>query len=283
MSKKVNDQNQINASTQRRVFFVSDGTGITAESLGNSLLSQFKQLSFVKKTIPFVDSLERVKAVVKEINTSSETNNLPIVFDTLVNRKFRAELAQANAFFIDIFGTFLQPLEKEFKTHSNHRIGGTHGIQELSNYKNRIEAINFTLADDDGKGSLKYDKADLILTGVSRSGKTPTSLYLALQFGLYIANYPLIEADLESLFLPKVLRPYRNKLFGLTIEEKRLANIREQRRPKSQYASLKQCREELNAAEQIYINENIPFLDSTYKSIEELASRIMAITDIKRR
>ena len=156
-------------------------------------------------------------------------------------------------------------------------------MQEYNDYKNRIDAINFTLASDDGKGSLNYDKADLILIGVSRSGKTPTSLYLALQFGLYVANYPLTEDDLERPFLPGVLENYKTRLFGLTIEVKRLADIRQQRLPDSQYASLTQCQQELDRVKRLYRLENIPFLDSTYKSIEEIASRILAITGMKRR
>ena len=269
---------------KRQVFFISDGTGITAESLGNSLLNQFRQLHFHKKTIPFVDNLEKVQEVVREINASYAIHQkLPIVFDTLVNRSFRAELAKASAFFVDIFGTFLQPLEKELEAHSSYRVGKTHGIQELNNYKMRIDAINFTLDNDDGRSSTNYDKADLILIGVSRSGKTPTSLYLALQFGLQVANYPLTEEDLQQSFLPEVLRSHRKKLFGLTIDAQRLAAIRQQRYPGSKYASPEQCRKELDIAMKLYVQESILSLETTYKSIEEIASRILVMTGIKRR
>lgn len=269
---------------KRDVFFVSDGTGITAESLGDSLLSQFGSLRFHKKTVPFVDNLDKVREVVTAINASYDRQQqLPIVFDTLVNRAFRAELAKAKAFFIDIFGTFLQPLERELQAHSRYRIGKTHGIQQLNNYKMRIDAINFSLDNDDGRSSTNYGKADLILIGVSRSGKTPTSLYLALQFGLHVANYPLTEEDLRQPFLPEVLRAHKSKLFGLTIDAERLAAIRQQRYPGSTYASLQQCRKELGLAMKLYNQENILFLASTDQSIEEISSRILVMTGIKRR
>ncbi len=261
----------------RSVFFVSDGTGITAETFGNSILNQFpSKLRHVRR--PFIDSREKAEKVLREINdTAASEGKRPIVFITLVNDEVRETLTEAvcQGLVLDMFRTFVEPLEAELGVKSNHRVGRFSDISQSAEYNNRIEAINFSLAHDDGQSSRNLDLADVILLGVSRSGKTPTSLYLAMQHGIKAANYPLIPEDFDRGRLPQPLTPYKRKCFGLTIEATRLAQIRNERRPGSKYASLENCRMEVNEAEAMMRREGVSWLSSTHKSIEEIATTIL--------
>jgi [pyruvate, water dikinase]-phosphate phosphotransferase / [pyruvate, water dikinase] kinase len=207
----------------------------------------------------------------------------PIVFTTLVNPEIGKVLRGADALHIDFFETFIGPLEAEIEAKSTHAVGRTHSAVDGGEYNHRIDAINFALAHDDGLSAKELDDADVILVGVSRSGKTPTSLYLALQFGIKAANYPLIPEDFERRSLPKVLPAYRKKLFGLTIDPVRLQQIRSERRPNSTYASPANCRYELQEAETLMRREGLRVLNSTTKSIEEIATQIMQEMGLERR
>lgn len=262
---------------QRTVFYVSDGTGITAETFGNSILAQFPgQPRHVRR--PFIDSVEKAHAVVGEINQIAEREGKrPIVFVTLVNDDVRDALTDpaCKGMVLDMFRTFVEPLEAEFGVKSNHRVGRFSDVSKSQEYSDRIEAINFSLAHDDGQASRNLDLADVILVGVSRSGKTPTSLYLAMQHGVRAANYPLIPEDFERGQLPSLLAPHKKKCFGLTIDPTRLAQIRHERRPGSKYAAIENCRYEVNEAEAMMRREGIAWLSSTHKSIEEIATTIL--------
>jgi regulator of PEP synthase PpsR (kinase-PPPase family) len=269
---------------QRTVFFVSDGTGITVEMLGHSLLTQFEGVTFRQFTLPFVDSVAKAEECLKRINeTAGERAERPLVFTTLVNPELRGIICRADALLLDFFESFLGPLETELAMKSSHTIGRSHSASDKKEYSHRIEAVNFALAHDDGLSSRELDKADVILVGVSRSGKTPTSLYLALQFGVKAANYPLIPEDFERMSLPKVLLAFRHKLFGLTIVPERLAEIRNERRPNSKYAELKNCRYEVEQAENLMRRESIRWLNSTTKSIEEISTTILQEVKLVRR
>jgi regulator of PEP synthase PpsR (kinase-PPPase family) len=271
------------AVSRRTVFFVSDQTGVTAETLGHSLMTQFEGLEFRAVTLPFVSDLDKAHEVVRRINrTAEETGVRPIVFSTLVQDELRAVVVQANALFLDLFSAFVGPLERELNTRSTHRAGRAHGIADLAAYTTRINATNFALANDDGTGG-DYSHADVILTGVSRVGKTPTCVYLALQYGVFAANYPLTEDDLEAGTLPPRLESFRKKLYALTIKPERLQQIRHERRPDSRYASRAQVTYELRAAEALFARYAIPWLDTSESSIEEIASRILSTTGIERR
>lgn len=260
----------------RTVFIVSDGTGITAEALARSVLSQFN-LSYSRVHIPFVDTIEKVRHASEQIqNEYRQTGLLPIVFSTLVIPELVCILREARALHLDVIQTFVDPLKKELGISPKQEIGLSHQNMESEEYKNRIEAINFTLAHDDGQSNRNLDEADVILVGVSRSGKTPTSLYLAMQYGLKVANYPLIPEDFERGRLPSSLESYKNKLFGLTIQPERLAEVRNERRPNSRYASLENCRYEVSEAEGMMNLEGIPYLSSTSKSIEEISTAILS-------
>ena len=262
---------------QRSVFFVSDGTGITAETFGNSILAQFAaKPRHVRR--PFVDTVDKARAVVAEINqVAAAEGRKPIVFITLVNDEVR-EIVTGEAchgLVLDMFKAFVEPLEIEFGIKSNHRVGRFSDAAKSSEYNERIEAINFSLAHDDGQSARNLAQADVILLGVSRCGKTPTSLYLAMQHGIKAANYPLIPEDFERNKLPSALSPHLSKCFGLTIDPERLAQIRNERRPDSKYAALENCRYEVREAEAMMKRNNVSWLSSTHKSIEEIATTIL--------
>jgi [pyruvate, water dikinase]-phosphate phosphotransferase / [pyruvate, water dikinase] kinase len=262
--------------TNRTVYFVSDGTGITAETFGNSILAQFPtKPRHVRR--PFVDTAEKAYAVVREINETGEREGKrAIVFATLVDRDvLKIVRDQCQARVLDMFGTFIEPLEDEFEVKSNHRVGRFSDVARSQEYHDRIEAINFSLAHDDGQSAKNLDAADVILVGVSRSGKTPTSLYLAMQHGIKAANYPLIPEDFERDKIPASLAPHKRKCFGLTIDPERLSQIRNERRPGSKYADLMNCRYEVNEAEKMMKRDGIAWLSSTHKSIEEIATTIL--------
>ncbi len=268
---------------KRTAFFISDGTGLTAEALGHALLAQFEKIDFEKITVPYVDDEDKARDLVERINTAAEADGArPLVFDTIVNGQIRSLIDTSEGFMIDIFGTFLSPLERELESSSSYTVGKSHSINNESSYERRIEAVNFALDNDDGARTRHYADADLILVGASRSGKTPTCLYLALQYGIKAANYPITEEDLDDQKMPAALRPHREKLFGLTIEPERLATIRNERRPNSRYSSMKQCMLEIEEIELMYKRERIPYLNTTAYSVEEISTRIMVTTGLKR-
>ena len=270
--------------TQRRtVFFVSDGTGITAQMLGHSLLTQFEGVEFNQITLPFIDSVDMAAECLERIEREAlRGDGQPIVFSTLVNGDVREVVRRANALFVDFFETFIDPLEAGLGVKSSHTIGRSHSAMDKQEYRNRIEAVNFSMAHDDGASHRELSEADVILVGVSRSGKTPTSLYLALQFGVKAANYPLIPEDFERNRLPEALHAYKSKLYGLTIAPERLQEIRQERRPNSPYADPANCRYEIEQAEALMKREGIRWINSTAKSIEEIATTILRALKLER-
>ncbi len=266
---------------QRTVFFVSDRTGITAELLGKTLLTQFPDVEFHKHTLPFVDTVEKAESAVTEINRAAlQEGKPPIVFSTLINDDVRTTVASANALFLDIFADFIGRLESELSLTSSHALGLSHGMGDELAYQKRMDAVNYTLSHDDGVNTANYDRAEVILTGVSRTGKTPTCLYLAMQYGIHAANYPLTPDDFSEQSLPKPLLPHRAKLFGLTIQAERLAKIRNERKPASRYASLENCRSEIHSAENLMLQAQLPVLDTTIMSVEEIAISILHTTGL---
>ncbi|MES2317195.1 MAG: pyruvate, water dikinase regulatory protein [Pseudomonadota bacterium] len=262
-------------TSARTVFFVSDGTGITAETFGHAVLTQF-DLRFRQVRLPFIDTLDKAYEAARKINdTFAIDNQRPIVFSTLVKPDLSDVIRKSHGMHMDLIQTFVAPLEQELGVKSTHTIGRSHNIVDSQEYKNRIEAINFSLAHDDGQSHKNLASADVILVGVSRSGKTPTSLYLAMQYGIKAANYPLIPDDFERGKLPSSLPPFRAKIFGLSITPERLSEIRHERRAGSKYASIENCRYEVNEAELMMKREGIRWLSSTTKSIEEIATTIL--------
>lgn len=269
---------------ERTIYFLSDQTGVTAETLGHSLLTQFDTRQFRHVTLPFIDTEDKAREAVRKINAAAAAESKrPIVFSTLVQNQFRSIVRAANGLHLDIFDAFLEPLENELQVQSSHTSGRAHGMSDIDAYMKRIEATNFALANDDGGMIQNYDMADVILVGVSRSGKTPTCLYLALQYGVYAANYPLTEDELEAGTLPENLLRQKQKLFGLTIAPDRLQQIRKERRPLGNYSSAQQVRYELRETDKIFRRYGIPNVDTTEFSIEEIASRILDSTGVERR
>jgi hypothetical protein len=269
---------------KRTIFFVSDQTGVTAETMGHSLMTQFQGSDFQAVTLPFISTVERAREVVLRIDATARADGLrPIVFATLVDETVRTAVRAGNGLFLDFFDAFLGPLEAELGITSAHASGRAHGMADLHAYTLRINATNFAVANDDGSGAGDYQQADVILVGVSRVGKTPTCLYMALQYGIFAANYPLTEDELESTALPPVLAAQRHKLYGLTIRPDRLQQIRHERRPNSRYASAQQVQFEVRAAQALFERAQIPQIDTTECSIEEIASRILDRLGLERR
>lgn len=270
--------------SRRTVFFLSDQTGITAETLGHSLLTQFDGQGLKQVTLPFIDTDDKAHDAVLKINEACDGDSLrPIVFSTLVQNNLRAIVKQSRGLYLDIFDAFLEPLQEELQQKPTQAAGRAHGMSDFNAYMKRIEATNFALANDDGGANRNYDSADVILVGVSRSGKTPTCLYLALQYGVYAANFPLTEDEFESGTLPPILTKQRHKLYGLMIAPERLRQIRKERRALGKYSSTQQVRFELRESEKIFRRYNIPHIDTTEFSIEEIASRILDSTGVERR
>lgn len=266
----------------RQVYFLSNGTAITAETLGVSLLAQFPDHQFDSKTIPFIDSVEKANLVSEEIGRSiDEAKQLPIVICTMGDPELMAIITRSKALVLDPFGDFLPRLEKVLAT-QHHEPGLSHRIVDPSLYDLRIDAIDFSMMHDDGGKTKNYDEADIILIGVSRSGKTPSCLYLALQFGIKAANYPITEEDMEFEQLPEPIRQFKDRLYGLTTDLNRLINIRQTRRPDSRYSSSTQCRYELRAVEDMYQRHNIHFINTSAMSVEEISARIIKDTGLHR-
>jgi len=266
----------------RPVFYVSDGTGITAETIGHSLLTQFTETRFVSDRLSFIDDVERAREAAGKIRAAGEAHGVrPIVINSCMDSAVGAALADSGALMLDVFAPFIEPLERELGHARQHRIGQAHAIVDFDTYHRRINAMNYALTHDDG-ASIDYEGADVVLVAVSRAGKTPTCVYLALHYGIRAANYPLTEEDLEHDRLPARLRPYRDKLFGLTIDPVRLQQIRQERRPNSRYAQLETCRREVSAAESLFRAERVPTLSTTNTSIEEISSKVLSTLGIHR-
>ncbi|MDQ2696393.1 MAG: kinase/pyrophosphorylase [Pseudomonadota bacterium] len=272
------------ASSKRTAFFVSDRTAITAETLGHSLLTQFESQNIERRSLRFIDDAGRAQAARQQIDrAAAEDGARPLVFSTLINPEVRTIVRSADCVFLDFFDAFIEPLEQELQVKSTLAAGRSHGLTDIEKYSSRIEAINFTLNHDDGSTAARLEEADIILIGISRTGKTPTCLYLSLHYGIRAANFPLTEDDLEELRLPQTLGPYRAKLFGLSLDPLRLQQIRHERLPHSRYASLEQCDYETRQAEALFRRFNIPRLHSTMKSIEEIATTIIDMAGLERR
>ncbi|MCW9024658.1 MAG: kinase/pyrophosphorylase [Gammaproteobacteria bacterium] len=267
----------------RIVYFVSDSTAITIEKLGQSLLSQFPETEFHTVVHRYVNSITEAHEIRKSIKRAVLDHKQVIVFSSILDAEVRAEIKKSNAIVLDIFESFLGQLEALLEQTANTQTGLVHGLGDELSYQQRIEAVNFSLRCDDGLSESDYSRADIILLGVSRCGKTPTCLYLALQYGIYAANYPLTQEDQYLSALPAILQPYHDKLLGLTIQPERLQQIRAQRRPDGQYASLEFCKQEVHRAEILYKSAGLPVLDSSQMSIEELATHILSFLQQKQK
>lgn len=272
----------MNQPINLEVFFVSDRTGITAEALGRSLLTQFNKGDCRYTVLPYIDTEEKLTALIQQIQAVKNDNRQIIVFSTLSDKTHRQRLVNQDFFVLDLFSTCLPPLQVAMKQHSSPAIGQTHGMGNQNQYLARMDAVNFTLNVDDGLHTRDYEHVDIILAGVSRSGKTPTCLYLAMQFGIRAANYPLVDEDLEKGRLPDALKPWKAKLYGLAIDPISLQKIRQSRMPDSRYASMEQCRKEIRLVGNLYRQENITVIESSSMSVEELSATLMQKAGLRR-
>jgi hypothetical protein len=256
-------------------FFLAGGTGISAETLGNMMLQQFPTVGFVRRKIPFIRTVERAREVVAELDAAMTDTVTPLVFSTVSDEEVCAELQQTRCAFIDLFGSHLATVERVLHVNAAHHVGALHGVGDLGRYEARMRAVEFAMEHDDGQSMRNLEQAHLILIAPSRCGKTPTSIYLALQHGIKVANYPLVEEDFESSDLPRPVRAYAGKCFGLLSTAARLSQVRGERRPGSRYASLAQCSYELRRAEAMYRAHRVPVVNSSNMSVEEIAAVIM--------
>ena len=273
----------MNSDIRRHVFFVSDSTGITVETLGSALLSQFDDMEFVTTTIPFLTDEAQAHGVVKRIDAAASEDRIrPIVFSTLADSELHEIVSRSNALVLDLLRAFIGTLEQELHVGSSHALGRFHAVTNKASYEGRIGAVEFALSHDDGAGTRSYGEADVILVGVSRSGKTPTCVYLAMQFGVRAANYPLTDETLSGTMLPPLLFKNHARLFGLIIDPERLREIRSERRPGAPYSSLSRCRTETREAQALFKRHRIPCLDTSAASVEEIASRVLLRTGLRR-
>ncbi|MDL9979045.1 pyruvate, water dikinase regulatory protein [Microbacterium sp. ASV49] len=265
----------------RAAYFVSDSTGITAETLGNALLANFPGIRFLRHTIPFVDTAEGARNVVSDIDRAADAGLAPLVFTTVKQPVLRRILSEASAVLIDLLGGHLTEVEQALGTTASEQMGQYHGVGDMTRYLERMRAVEFAIEHDDGQSSRALDQADVIIIAPSRCGKTPTTMYLALQYGLLVANYPLTDDDFPAEGLPRPVAKYRERCFGLTSTPLRLSQVRTERRPASRYASLEQCTRELRRAEDLYRRNHVPFLNSSTKSVEEMSAVIMQTLQLR--
>lgn len=271
-------------NVKRHAFVISDRTGLTAEAMAHSLLSQFPEVDFQTRMVPFIDDADKAAQLVEEINMAAgESGSKPLVFVTLVDDVIRNIVNQSNSVVFDLFDTFIGPMERELGRESSHSVGKSHGVTDTKAYTSRIAAVHFALQTDDGLETDHYNMSDLIVIGVSRCGKTPTSLYLSLHYGLYVSNYPLTADELDSKKLPEVLVQQRSKVFGLTIDPQRLLQIRQERYKGDSYSSVQTCQQEVAQAENIYRTARIPYLNTTKMSVEEIGATIIHKAGLRRR
>jgi regulator of PEP synthase PpsR (kinase-PPPase family) len=262
-------------ASPRAVYFVSDSTGVTAETLGSALLANFPGAVFRRQTVPFVDSVEGARNVVADIQKSAHAGADPIVFTTVKSSAIMAEIDRSGAVIIDLLGGHLRELEAALESTASEQLGQFHGVGDMERYFARMRAVEYAIEHDDGQSGRALDIADVIIIAPSRCGKTPTTMYLALQYGLLVANYPLTDDDFPTEGLPRTVSRYPQKCFGLTTTPLRLSQVRHERRPASQYASLAQCTLEIRRAEDLYRRNHVPFLNSSTKSVEEMSAVIM--------
>jgi regulator of PEP synthase PpsR (kinase-PPPase family) len=254
------------------IYYVSDSTGILATNLGQSLICQFPEISFHEEKFPFIKTIADAEKTIRYILKQS-TGRRPIIFSTLVSPKLRAIFNHPEVELFDVCDAFLERLEQCLEAKALGLPGYSQHVDD-SSMSRRVEAIHYCLGHDDGTKFDEYNEADVILVGVSRSGKTPVSVYMATHMGLKAANYPLTNNNLNHYTLPEGLRHNRKKAVGLTIAPEILSMIREKRYPNSTYAKRSTCVQELEQAQEIFQKYKIPVINTSGRSIEELATQI---------
>ena len=257
------------------VFFLSDSTGISAETMGNALLIQFPDLRFERRLIPFITTVEEARRVVGILDEAMAGPVTPLAFSTTAVAEIRDVLHTSTCPLIDFFDMHMELVESILGAKGMRVAARLHGMGDVQRYNTRMQAVEYAVEHDDGQSMRALDKADVILIAPSRCGKTPTTMYLALQHGVFVANYPLVDEDFASADLPRPVKDLRDRCFGLTTTAARLSQVRNERRPNSRYASLEQCSYELRQAEAMYRAHRIPVINSSAKSVEEMSTVIL--------
>lgn len=257
------------------VFFLSDSTGISAETMGNALLIQFPDLRFERRLIPFITTVEEARKVVAVLDAAMDSGVTPLAFSTTAVTEIRDVLHTSRCPLIDFFDLHMSRVESILGVQGQRVAARLHGVGDVKRYNARMAAVEYAIEHDDGQSMRALDKADVILVAPSRCGKTPTTMYLALQHGVFVANYPLVDEDFDSNELPKPIRHLQDRCFGITTTPARLSQVRNERRANSRYASLEQCTYELRRAETLYRIHKIPSINSSAKSVEEMSTVIL--------
>lgn len=267
--------------SSKDVYYVSGSTALLAEDVGKALLCQFQEISFNEEKIPFIKTRAAAEKAMKHILEQSGGVR-PLVFCTIMDAGIKKILDSPEVEFFDVFGNVLDRLENCLETKALRVPGYSRNIDDITLAK-RVEAIHFSIEHDDGTRSREYDEAEVILLGVSRSGKTPVSVYLATHMGIKSANFPLTSEHLDSYELPPEIVRNRKKVVGLMTSPGLLHKIREQRYSGSTYAKLSTCATELNQAKEIYLRYGIQSLETDGKSIEETSVQVTQLVDIPRK
>ncbi|MCW2804860.1 MAG: putative phosphotransferase [Propionibacteriaceae bacterium] len=257
------------------VFFLSDSTGISAETMGNALLIQFPELRFERHVIPFITTVQEARRVVAVLDAAMAGPVTPLAFSTTAVTEIRDVLHRSSCPLIDFFDLHMSRVESILGVQGQRVAARLHGVGDIQRYNARMAAVEYAIEHDDGQSLRALDRADVILVAPSRCGKTPTTMYLALQHGVFVANYPLVPEDFGSAELPRPVRALRDRCFGITTTPARLSQVRQERRPNSGYASLEQCSYELRCADALYRRHRIPVINSSAKSVEEMSTVIL--------
>ena len=263
------------------VFFLSDSTGISAETMGNALLIQFPELRFERTLIPFITSVEEARRVVAILDVAMDGPVTPLAFTTAAVDEVRLELLTSRCPVIDFFDMHMTRVERILGVAGAREASRLHGVGDVKRYNARMAAVEYAIEHDDGQSLRALHKAQVILLAPSRCGKTPTTMYLALQHGVFVANYPLVDEDFEAAGLPRPVQDLEDRCFGLLTTPARLSEVRQERRPHSRYASLEQCSYELRRAKAMFAAHRIPTVDSSAKSVEEMSTVILQSMSVK--
>ena len=263
------------------IYYVSDSTGILSTNLGQSLLCQFPEIHFHEEQFPFIRSVKEARATLKYILKNSGGRS-PIIFSTIMLPEVLKVFDTPEVELFDMYVAFLDRLERSLEVQPL-RLPGFYRHTDNVSISKRVEAIHYTLEHDDGTKIDELDDADVILVGVSRSGKTPASVYLATQMGLKAANFPLTIEFLTQYSLPEAIKRNIKRTVGLTTSPEMLRKVREKRYAASNYAKLVTCLEELDQAKNIFLKNKIPVVNTEGKSIEETATQIMQEIGLSRK
>ena len=270
-------------SNTYQIYLISDSTGETLDRVFLAIKAQFKNIEYDVKSYFFTRTENQISKIMEE----AKTNNNAIILYTIVDTSLAKFLAnkgdEKKIPCFSVLGNLIMNFSKLLNQKASHVPSGQHALNE--EYYERIEAIQFTMAHDDGNLVEDIDKADLILLGVSRTSKTPTSIYLANR-GYKTLNIPLVNEQSIPESLKK--NPKLSCVVGLTTEPQRLVDIRKNRmsalkeKENTNYTNISKIEKEINEAKKTFTKYKWPTIDVTRKSVEETAASIIKIYEINK-